>query len=194
MKAFVFKPSNALIGKFDVSSTDHVAEALMRFGEDHTLSAYDYVECSGKTWTLITGADGLDLVEGREHAPKASVPSGSPSSSVAQNDVCSRYSDAYTTAGVITGIGGIIKGIGIAFGIVLVLIGLVLSSDGSGFERVIVLFGSLISGILVGIGLYVIGVLVSAQGQILKATLDSAVHSSPFLTDAQRAQVMRLKP
>jgi len=41
---------------------------------------------------------------------------------------------------------------------------------------------------------YVIGVLISALGHILKANLDSAVHSSPFLTDEQRAAVMRLKP
>ena len=74
MKAFVFKSSNALIGKFDVSSTDQVAGALVRFGESHTLSAYDYIECSGKTWTLMPGTHGLDLIEGREHPPKSPSP------------------------------------------------------------------------------------------------------------------------
>ena len=193
MKAFVFKPSNAFVGKFDVSSTDQVAEALMRFGESHPLSSYDYIECSGKTWTLMTGVDGLDLVDGRQDPPKSTSSSGSSTSPVALTDVSARYHDAYTTAGVISGIGGVIKGIGIVFGIILVLLGLVVGSNGSGFDRVVVIFGCLITGILGGIILYVTGVLISAQGQILKATLDSAVHSSPFLTDAQRALVMRLK-
>jgi hypothetical protein len=39
---------------------------------------------------------------------------------------------------------------------------------------------------------FILGSLVSAQGQILKATLDGAVNTSPFLTDEQRAQMMRL--
>ena len=39
---------------------------------------------------------------------------------------------------------------------------------------------------------FVLGVLVSAQGQILRATLDSAVNSSPFLTNDQRASIMKL--
>jgi hypothetical protein len=51
----------------------------------------------------------------------------------------------------------------------------------------------LFSGALGGIIIYVIGVLVSAQGQILKATLDTAVHTSPFLDDDQRLIAMRLK-
>jgi hypothetical protein len=39
---------------------------------------------------------------------------------------------------------------------------------------------------------YVLGILVSAQGQILKASLDNAVNGSPFLTNEHRAKVMSL--
>ena len=45
----------------------------------------------------------------------------------------------------------------------------------------------------VGILLFVLGTLVAAQGQILKAALDSAVNSSPFLNDPDRAEIMSLK-
>jgi hypothetical protein len=49
-------------------------------------------------------------------------------------------------------------------------------------------------GCLAGLLWYVIGIFVAAQGQILKATLDSAVNSSPFLTDAHKAEIMSLNP
>jgi len=39
---------------------------------------------------------------------------------------------------------------------------------------------------------WLVGVLVSAGGRRLMASLDSAVNSSPFLADAQRAKVMSL--
>ena len=40
--------------------------------------------------------------------------------------------------------------------------------------------------------LYILGTLASAQGQILKATLDTAVNSSEFLTPSDKARAMRL--
>jgi hypothetical protein len=91
-------------------------------------------------------------------------------------------------------IGGIIKGIGIVIGAILVAVGLIAASAFNGVGGGVTIIASLISGLFNGIMVYVIGVLISALGHILKANLDSAVHSSPFLTDEQRAGVMRLKP
>jgi len=189
MKAFVFKPSNAPVGKFDVPSIDQIPSALKEFGESHTLAAYDYVECSGKTWTLINGSQGLELGEGRQYGASASSSTDGSSLSGQQGDATSRYKDAYLTAGAISGIGGVIKALGIVFGAILILIGLIASSQ----LGIIAVLSSSISGVLGGTILYVIGVLVSAQGQILKATLDTAVHTSPFLNDEQRLAAMRLK-
>lgn len=39
---------------------------------------------------------------------------------------------------------------------------------------------------------WVIGVLVAGYGQHLKAALDEAANTSPFLSDLQRAQLMKL--
>jgi len=53
-------------------------------------------------------------------------------------------------------------------------------------------FISIVFGIFAGALFYIVGVLVSAQGQILKASLDGAVNSSPFLADEHRARIMSL--
>jgi len=47
-------------------------------------------------------------------------------------------------------------------------------------------------GIVVGGLGFIFGVMVSAQGQLLKAILDTAVNSSPLLDDDQRARMMSL--
>jgi len=52
---------------------------------------------------------------------------------------------------------------------------------------------AILFGVLVAFVFWVWGVLISAYGQHLRAALDSAASSSPFLSDSQRADVMRLK-
>jgi len=47
-------------------------------------------------------------------------------------------------------------------------------------------------GALVALSGWIIGVLLDGYGHQLKATLDMAVNSSPFLSNAQRSQIMRL--
>jgi hypothetical protein len=51
---------------------------------------------------------------------------------------------------------------------------------------------STFSGAFVWFLFFVFGVIVSAQGQQLLATLDAAVHSSPFMDTAAKAQAMSL--
>lgn len=40
--------------------------------------------------------------------------------------------------------------------------------------------------------MFVLGILISAQGQTLKATLDTAVNGSPLLTKDEMRQIMSL--
>jgi uncharacterized membrane protein len=54
------------------------------------------------------------------------------------------------------------------------------------------LISVILFGALVAFAGWVIGVIVAGYSQHLKATLDAAVHSSPFLSDLQRAEIMRL--
>jgi hypothetical protein len=104
--------------------------------------------------------------------------------------VTSRYSDAYIVARAIDGFGAAIKGIGILIGALLAFVSLAAASKGGhGDVHCLCRYrGSRHIGTVV----YLLGTLASAQGQILKATLDTAVNSSRFLSDRDRAQIMSL--
>jgi hypothetical protein len=86
-----------------------------------------------------------------------------------------------------------IKITGIIIAVLLAVLGLIFLNEGrlgdATFALGVVI---IILSLITGIWLYVVGILVSAQGQILKASLDSAVNSSPFLTNEQRAKIMSL--
>jgi hypothetical protein len=103
--------------------------------------------------------------------------------------VTSRYSDAYVVARAIDALGLTVKGIGIFSGVILGLASFVIASKGGGTP---IAFAGVIFALLVATAIYLLGVLASAQGQILKATLDTAVNSSHFLTDQDRAGIMSL--
>ena len=96
-----------------------------------------------------------------------------------------RYKDAYLVAGAVSGAGIAIKAIGIVLGVLIALLGLVASSAA-------VTFPAILTAIVVGVFFFVFGALISAQGQVLKASLDTAVNTSPFLTNEQRATIMSL--
>lgn len=106
-----------------------------------------------------------------------------------------RYRDAYRSAQVITRVGGVIKVLGIVLAILMFLIGLVIEMNIFGRDDT-AQFISLgvvgVSAIVVGVVLYMFGVIVAAQGQQLKATLDSAVHTSPYLDLDAKARAMSL--
>jgi hypothetical protein len=94
-----------------------------------------------------------------------------------------RYTDAYRVARALHWFGQIIK---IAGFLVAVFIFIdraeSLKSPGAG----------LTAGVVVGAILFISGIIVAAQGQMLKAVIDTAVNSSPFLDDSQRASIMSL--
>ena len=95
----------------------------------------------------------------------------------------SRYRDAYLVGTMLIGLGNTIKIVGgVIAGIIAVM------SLSAGALGILGLIMAAISGGLA----WVCGVIVTAQGQILRATLDTAVASSPFLTDDQRLQAMGL--
>jgi len=102
----------------------------------------------------------------------------------------SRYADAYNVAQTVDDIGSIIKVIGVILGVITIVGGFIIATHQEG--SLPLTFGGLLLGIVVGVPIFVLGVLVSAQAQILKATLDTAVHSSPFLTKEKMAEIISL--
>ena len=115
-----------------------------------------------------------------------------------------RYKDGYLQARAITGIGAVVKGLGMVIGIVMSLAGFVIGGGIAEQSRnsmfggpgagagVVVGFIFVLIGAIIAIILWVIGVIVKSSGQMLKAQLDGAVNSSPFLTDLDRAEMMSL--
>src|SRR5439155_3180570 len=75
--------------------------------------------------------------------------------------VVSRYTDAYLMARTIASFGAVVKGIAVVVGIVVALIGLV-AGGSKGF------LGGVMVGAIFGLAVYVMGIFVAAQGQILK--------------------------
>ena len=103
--------------------------------------------------------------------------------------VMTRYTDAYRVAGAIVGVGGLVKTLGVVAAAVTVVIGLGAASTlNSSVPLVAALPVALVTWLL----LWALGVLVAAQGELLKANVDGAVNTSPFLLDDQRAEVMSL--
>lgn len=101
-------------------------------------------------------------------------------------NLMNRYNDAYLVARTVDGAGQTIKVVGFAVAAVVAIGGLALGSKlGPAFG-----FGAVLLGALVALPFYAMGVLVSAQGQILKATLDTAVNSSPLLTQDEVRRIL----
>jgi len=104
-----------------------------------------------------------------------------------------RYVDAYRVARVINEVGTTIKIIGfilagfVAMGSVTSLTTRNPFTGGTSLGVGVV--GFVIAAFVALVG-FVLGTLVSAQGQILMATLDTSVNSSPFLRDDDRAWVL----
>lgn len=67
------------------------------------------------------------------------------------------------------------------------------AADGSSLASFALLVIGLLFAAFVGVLFYLFGVMVSAQGQIPKASLDGAVNSSRFLTNEHRAKIMSLR-
>lgn len=104
-----------------------------------------------------------------------------------------RYRDAYRVAAATVTIGQALKVVAICLA-GLCVIGAVAGvsqslANLSSFNGGPVLMG-LIAAVAVGVPFYALGILVSAVGQILKATLDTAVHTSPFIDKHQMAKII----
>lgn len=114
--------------------------------------------------------------------------SASNPSKSGRRSIMTRYTDAYLIARTITGVGATVKIIGFVIGAGTALVSVVVGS-----QSVQYVIGGIVVGAIVAIPIYVLGILVAAQGQILKATLDSAVNTSPLLTKDEMRQIMSLE-
>ena len=102
-----------------------------------------------------------------------------------------RYQGAYRVARLTDMAGHLLKALAVfmALGALLIFgFGIKAGYVEKGFAAAVALFAAGTVFLL----FFAMGVVVSAQGQSLRASLDSAVNTSPFLTGEQRAKVMSL--
>jgi len=115
---------------------------------------------------------------------------------VSDNQAVRRYQDAYTVAKTANAFGSFTKTIGLIGAGIIGVIGLMMmlftaTTLGAGAGFVMFLF-ALTFGAIVGAIFYILGIVLSALGQNLMATLDTAVNGSPFMSQEQKAQAMNL--
>lgn len=140
---------------------------------------------------------GATLVE-QEHSAVPDPPvTSQPSkhSSIPKEDrllkaIKTRYGDAYVVAHTTTTVGSAIKVVGGLLGLLVFFISLVVGRDGS-FGTLLFFLGA-VAGALIASLFYVLGVLISAQGQVLLAAIDVAVNAAPGLSERERLELMDL--
>lgn len=136
----------------------------------------------------VTGGTSADRASSNES-------SRSPQKGAAWNALADRYSDGYRVASAAVGIGQLLKGLAIVAvgaGLILAMSGVTSGIANDGPANLMRLGLGLGAAIIPASFLYALGVLVAAHGQVLKATLDTAVNTSPFLDDDQKARVLTL--
>lgn len=143
-------------------------------------------------WNCQTARKGAPTVSTKPGVSRPSVQQSDTTLSAADS-VMGRYRDAYSVANTITLFGSVIKGVGIVLAILTFITVATIGNYMYGGMGTVYIFLGFIMGATIGTVLYLLGILVSAQGQLLKATLDSAVNTSPFLSNDQKASVMSLR-
>ncbi len=108
----------------------------------------------------------------------------------AANALSVRYRDGYRKGMFIAGFGQFVKIAGAVLGVIIAVAGLYAYQTSAIGGSLAVMFACVIAGGILALTFFVLGVIISAEGQLLLAALDTAVNSSPFLTDDQRAQII----
>ena len=102
--------------------------------------------------------------------------------------IAKRYADAYAIAFGTISLGRFFKKLGIVLGIGIAVIGLFFTfNQGNSMAGVI----GMIGGFIIGSQLYVTGILICMQGQVLLASLDTAVNTCEFLSKDERWIILK---
>ncbi len=119
-------------------------------------------------------------------------------------NVTSRYLNGYRLTHTLGGLSQMVKGVSLLAGIFVILFGTIGSATvmrpNPGMvglisiqsQHYVYLLSVIFFGALVAMVGWVFGILLEAYGEHLKASLDAAVNGSPFLSNIDRAKLMRL--
>ncbi len=124
------------------------------------------------------------LARSREALNAAWDPTGTaetPRSADPDESLRKRYVDAYRLVGSTVFIGNAIKVVGVVIAIVILLAVMVTTGGNNGPLAIWSLAAALVAGGVVGIFCFALGTLICAQGQALRACLDTAVNTSHLI-------------
>ena len=103
-----------------------------------------------------------------------------------------RYADAYTVAHGIISLADLVKVVGVGLGILIGGASIALSGQDSSVSHVL-LAGGCIAGLLIAVAGYVTGVAIGARGQMMLATVDTAVNTSTLLSQSHKAEILGIR-
>lgn len=137
----------------------------------------------------LFGTEVIGALPKRERPPRAQTVASARDSVILGTPLGKRYGDAYTVARTIIALGSTVKIIAYVIGGMLALSGVGIWLSGSSTVAGVGQ-GAFALGLIVGVMIFILGVLVTAVGQILRATLDTAVNTSPLLEKNDVAKIM----
>jgi len=191
------KGQNELRDRITSQSTDALKKVVTVDGADYRDEAIQMARAELKLRGVTI--DGGSATPPSETAPHVDAAAYRADQRIGR--VLDRYTDAYRIARFLVTLGTLIKIVGAIFGALIAFTfisfaGYVSTANlrgqqTDGAEAAIYLVAFLWGG-AVFIVFFIAGVIISAQGQILKANLDAAVHTSPFVNDDEKAQIMSL--
>ncbi len=99
----------------------------------------------------------------------------------------SRYKDAYAVAAAVIRFGKLVQKVAVIAGAVILFVFLFLL--GNSFLMVPGILGTA----MVGLGGWISGMILMAQGQIIQSVIDTAVNTSPLLDNPAKAQFLSIR-
>jgi|GEM_PF-676644 len=140
-----------------------------------------------KWWIL--GAIALVLVAVAAYLLRKPTAAIRRDTKIGSNPLLQRYLDAYRIAN-----GTILLGTIIKWGsVILAAIIIIASATESKSQGELVIASAIAFGIAIAIVGFALGVMISAQGQIMLATVDTAVNTSPFATMGEKAKIIGIE-
>jgi hypothetical protein len=103
-----------------------------------------------------------------------------------------RYGNAYRAGKGLAKVGRLARGLGLILGVLAFFVALLLGANYlPGINMTTRAVIALLASTLAAVPVYLLGELVTALGQVLQASVDTAVNTSPFLDNTQKSQILR---
>jgi len=109
----------------------------------------------------------------------------------AYGQLSSRYHDIYRIADGMVRLGKIIKIVAVVVAVTGVIAAIVIASNG-GFGSDFASPAVAVVGLCAAVGIFCLGILIGACGELLRALVDTSVNTSPLITDSEKATIIGL--